>query len=277
MGCSSSKVAEPSVVKTSLPILEAIRSSIVDVSDLVKPEDVQNKLLRLIDSKLQSAFLDKAISQCVSVTKNGIVSESQVPMELRDLLDDNLKHLCYRTDALVDCYLMLVNVTKSTKFVSFSHDDIEFRFIAHQFTEEKDYDAFLYDISSKVVSKNNYCEYSENFEFEGASYKVSPVEKTILTGLSHIMDVNQHDGEWNSFYNRIQNSLKEREGMVVSPVSEKHEEEEKPIEEEMKPVKEEMKPEEKPIEKEVKPVEEEKPIEEEVKSEERNQLKRRTH
>ena len=258
------------VSEHSIPILDVIRPLTKDVAESFNAEEYQRKILGVVDEKLRQLYLDRCIKDCCSISEDGIVEEEKLPSNLKDLLDDSLKRLCIRGDAKVDCYYLLSNVAKSAKFISFPNANIEHRFIAHQFSDEKSYNAFLYDLSSKLVVRNNVTDISETAE--GSNTAVSSVEKIIISGIPHINEICECNGMWNSFCDRVKDSLKEREKMIAgvkgSEVKEEKAEEAKTEEKvEEKPV-EEMKAEEKAVEE--KPVEEvkveekaeEKPVEE---------------
>lgn len=143
------------VSEHSIPILDVIRPLTKDVAESFNAEEYQRKILGVVDEKLRQLYLDRCIKDCCSISEDGIVEEEKLPSNLKDLLDDSLKRLCIRGDAKVDCYYLLSNVAKSAKFISFPNANIEHRFIAHQFSDEKSYNAFLYDLSSKLVVRNN--------------------------------------------------------------------------------------------------------------------------
>ena len=255
------------VSEHSIPILDVIRPLTKDLADSFNAEEYQRKVLVVVDEKLRQLYLDRCIKECCSISEDGVVEEEKLPSNLKDLLDDSLKRLCIRRDAKVDCYYLLSNVAKSAKFISFPNANIEYRFIAHQFSDEKSFNSFLYDLASKVVVQNNVTDMSEAVEGNGDT-AVSSVEKIIISGIPHINDICECSGMWNSFCDRVKDSLKEREEMIVGVKEEVKEEKTEEKVEEVKPeevkveeeVKEEVKPE---IVKEEK-AEEAKPEEEKI-------------
>ena len=255
------------VSEHSIPILDVIRPLTKDLADSFNAEEYQRKVLVVVDEKLRQLYLDRCIKECCSISEDGVVEEEKLPSNLKDLLDDSLKRLCTRRDAKVDCYYLLSNVAKSAKFISFPNANIEYRFIAHQFSDEKSFNSFLYDLASKVVVQNNVTDMSEAVEGNGDT-AVSSVEKIIISGIPHINDICECSGMWNSFCDRVKDSLKEREEMIVGVKEEVKEEKTEEKVEEVKPeevkveeeVKEEVKPE---IVKEEK-AEEAKPEEEKI-------------
>ena len=215
------------VSEHSIPILDVIRPLTKDVAESFNAEEYQRKILGVVDEKLRQLYLDRCIKDCCSISEDGIVEEEKLPSNLKDLLDDSLKRLCIRGDAKVDCYYLLSNVAKSAKFISFPNANIEHRFIAHQFSDEKSYNAFLYDLSSKLVVRNNVTDISETAE--GSNTAVSSVEKIIISGIPHINEICECNGMWNSFCDRVKDSLKEREKMIAG-VKGSEVKEEKPVE-----------------------------------------------
>lgn len=277
MGCASSKQVENnSVVTAKIQFLGTLREVTQSLSNPYDAEKADEHILNAIDSELRMRFLDASIGSVVAVNDQGVIEESQLASGLKALCDDAILSQCMNSERRVDCYELLSKIAMSSKFVAFPCKDASRKYICHAFKDEKSYSSFLYDLSSKVNTPANVCDYSISFAYKGAEVLVSAVENSILDSIPSLQEDNAFAGSWSAFCVKNGKSITLSEEPVemkpveeVKPTEEVKEvkvEEVKPAEEaKVEEAKEEEKPEEKPVE-EVKA--EEKPEEkEEVKEE----------
>ena len=282
MGCASSKQVENnSVVTAKIQFLGTLREVTQSLSNPYDAEKADEHILNAIDSELRMRFLDASIGSVVAVNDQGVIEESQLASGLKALCDDAVLSQCMNSERRVDCYELLSKIAMSSKFVAFPCKDARRKYICHAFKDEKSYSSFLYDLSSKVNTPANVCDYSISFAYKGAEVLVSAVENSILDSIPSLQEDNAFAGSWSAFCVKNGKSITLSEEPVemkpveeVKPTEEVKEvkvEEVKPAEEaKVEEAKEEEKPEEKPVEEEKveeKPVEEEKaeekPVEEE--------------
>ena len=264
MGCASSKQVENnSVVTAKIQFLGTLREVTQSLSNPYDAEKADEHILNAIDSELRMRFLDASIGSVVAVNDQGVIEESQLASGLKALCDDAVLSQCMNSERRVDCYELLSKIAMSSKFVAFPCKDASRKYICHAFKDEKSYSSFLYDLSSKVNTPANVCDYSISFAYKGAEVLVSAVENSILDSIPSLQEDNAFAGSWSAFCAKNGKSVTLSEEPVEMKV-----EEVKPAEE-VKEVKEEVKVEE------VKPAEEEKPEEkpEEVKVEEKPEEK----
>ena len=281
MGCASSKQVENnSVVTAKIQFLGTLREVTQSLSNPYDAEKADEHILNAIDSELRMRFLDASIGSVVAVNDQGVIEESQLASGLKALCDDAVLSQCMNSERRVDCYELLSKIAMSSKFVAFPCKDARRKYICHAFKDEKSYSSFLYDLSSKVNTPANVCDYSISFAYKGAEVLVSAVENSILDSIPSLQEDNAFAGSWSAFCVKNGKSITLSEEPVemkpveeVKPTEEVKEvkvEEVKPAEEaKVEEAKEEEKPEEKPVEEEKveeKPVEEEKaeekPVEE---------------
>ena len=281
MGCASSKQVENnSVVTAKIQFLGTLREVTQSLSNPYDAEKADEHILNASDSELRMRFLDASIGSVVAVTDQGVLEESQLASGLKALCDDAVLSQCMNSERRVDCYELLSKIAMSSKFVAFPCKDASRKYICHAFKDEKSYSSFLYDLSSKVNTPANVCDYSISFAYKGAEVLVSAVENSILDSIPSLQEDNAFAGSWSAFCVKNGKSITLSEEPVemkpveeVKPTEEVKEvkvEEVKPAEEaKVEEAKEEEKPEEKPVEEakaEEKPVEEakaeEKPVEE---------------
>ena len=281
MGCASSKQVENnSVVTAKIQFLGTLREVTQSLSNPYDAEKADEHILNAIDSELRMRFLDASIGSVVAVNDQGVIEESQLASGLKALCDDAILSQCMNSERRVDCYELLSKIAMSSKFVAFPCKDASRKYICHAFKDEKSYSSFLYDLSSKVNTPANVCDYSISFAYKGAEVLVSAVENSILDSIPSLQEDNAFAGSWSAFCVKNGKSITLSEEPVemkpveeVKPTEEVKEvkvEEVKPAEEaKVEEAKEEEKPEEKPVEEvkaEEKPVEEakveEKPVEE---------------
>ena len=292
MGCASSKQVENnSVVTAKIQFLGTLREVTQSLSNPYDAEKADEHILNAIDSELRMRFLDASIGSVVAVNDQGVIEESQLASGLKALCDDAILSQCMNSERRVDCYELLSKIAMSSKFVAFPCKDASRKYICHAFKDEKSYSSFLYDLSSKVNTPANVCDYSISFAYKGAEVLVSAVENSILDSIPSLQEDNAFAGSWSAFCAKNGKSITLSEEPVEMKVEEvKPAEEVKEVKEEVKEAKpeekpevvkveeakveevkvEEAKPEEKPAEEKVekvKPVEEEK---EEEKPEEKS-------
>ena len=246
-----------------IQFLGTLREVTQSLSNPYDAEKADEHILNAIDSELRMRFLDASIGSVVAVNDQGVIEESQLASGLKALCDDAILSQCMNSERRVDCYELLCKIAMSSKFVAFPCKDASRKYICHAFKDEKSYSSFLYDLSSKVNTPANVCDYSISFAYKGAEVLVSAVENSILDSIPSLQEDNAFAGSWSAFCAKNGKSITLSEEPVEMKV-----EEVKPAEE-VKEVKEEVK-EAKPEEEE-KPAEEEKP--EEVKVEEKPEEK----
>ena len=250
MGCASSKQVENnSVVTAKIQFLGTLREVTQSLSNPYDAEKADEHILNAIDSELRMRFLDASIGSVVAVNDQGVIEESQLASGLKALCDDAILSQCMNSERRVDCYELLSKIAMSSKFVAFPCKDASRKYICHAFKDEKSYSSFLYDLSSKVNTPANVCDYSISFAYKGAEVLVSAVENSILDSIPSLQEDNAFAGSWSAFCAKNGKSITLSEEPVEMKV-----EEVKPAEE-VKEVKEEVK--------EAKPEEEENHAEEE--------------
>ena len=287
MGCASSKQVENnSVVTAKIQFLGTLREVTQSLSNPYDAEKADEHILNAIDSELRMRFLDASIGSVVAVNDQGVIEESQLASGLKALCDDAILSQCMNSERRVDCYELLCKIAMSSKFVAFPCKDASRKYICHAFKDEKSYSSFLYDLSSKVNTPANVCDYSISFAYKGAEVLVSAVENSILDSIPSLQEDNAFAGSWSAFCAKNGKSITLSEEPVEMKVEEvKPAEEVKEVKEEVKEAKpeekpevvkveeakveevkvEEAKPEEKPAEEKVEEVKtEEKPAEEKV-------------
>ena len=260
MGCASSKQVENnSVVTAKIQFLGTLREVTQSLSNPYDAEKADEHILNAIDSELRMRFLDASIGSVVAVNDQGVIEESQLASGLKALCDDAVLSQCMNSERRVDCYELLSKIAMSSKFVAFPCKDASRKYICHAFKDEKSYSSFLYDLSSKVNTPANVCDYSISFAYKGAEVLVSAVENSILDSIPSLQEDNAFAGSWSAFCVKNGKSITLSEEPVemkpveeVKPTEEVKEvkvEEVKPAEEaKVEEAKEEEKPEEKPAE-----------------------------
>ena len=295
MGCCTSKAFDDGEeISFSSPLIENLRNTVESIGASYDAKEITHKILNLLDDDLRSRFLDNLISKINLPAKGYFVPENELPDSVSRYLDQNTRNLCIKENDAVDCYQLLNNVILSSHFIPYPCDDIEKRYICHQFSSSKDYKSFLYGLSTMVLDRKNVCEYSATYSFGEDSVQVSPVELFIIESIPHILDKEPTAGNWDNFCKRnglnpnqnvklpslqpvisiklpVMANEKVQESVKEEPLKEEEEEEEEEEkkEEPVKEVKEEKK--EEPVKEVEKEKEEEQAEPKEVKEDEKEE------
>ena len=182
-----------------IQFLATIREVTDSLSKPYNAEEADTRILDVIENELKMRFLDASIHSLTSIREDGKIEESRLPSDLKSLCDSTIMAQCMGADHVVDGYALLCKISLSSAFVPFAAKDVTRKFICHQFKDNKSYSSFLYDLSGKVCSSANVCEYSIPFVYDDATISVSAVENSILSSIPLLQGDNVYAGSWDGF------------------------------------------------------------------------------